>query len=220
MHLQSAFARHAYASRIPRRRRRRREWRRRLYGPPGLKVRDTKWILPIREKGERVGEVSAEARGGGGWEEGSIEFFHGMSPVSHPKWRGASVWRHPYTSGPDSNREVDTPRSHTTIGRLNKRWDSHRASLFAALFRFFCRFSADYRPRDSTFSPPVVTLNKMTLESTQKNSRHDPRISADTARPVSRRLQAALVSDTLLLSWSFKMQRYNFMRDRSLLIKI
>lgn len=110
----------------------------------------------------------------------SIGFFHGMSPVSHPKWRGVSVRGHSYTSGPDSNGGGRTPRSGGWI-----KDEIHTARvLFAALFRFFCRSSAGCRPRgSSTFSSVVVALNKMTSRSTQKSSRRDPRVSTRETSP-------------------------------------
>jgi len=53
----------------------------------------------------------------------SIGFLDGMSPVSHPKWRGASV-RSTHTSGrssSDRSPRLEASWTHTTIERLNKR---------------------------------------------------------------------------------------------------
>lgn len=86
MHLQLAFARLAYASRA-------------YQDDDDFMARTLKFEIRSefsrfvrRASEEKAGGRKAER--GGEWEEGSIEFFHGMSPVSHPKWRGASTRRH------------------------------------------------------------------------------------------------------------------------------
>lgn len=76
----------------------------------------------------------------------TVEFLDGTSPVSHPKWRGASVL------ATHTVRWTTSNWTHTRSAWLNKRWDSHRV-LFAALFRFFCRFAG----------PPLLPLPRPRL---------------------------------------------------------
>lgn len=149
-------------------------------------------------KGERVKGGARRGRGGWGgcmWRS-SIGFFHGMSPVSHPKWRGASVWRHRTHPGPTRNGGGRTPRS---AGWIKDEIHTARV-LFAALFRFFCR---------STLCrlPTVLFLHLSLLPSSSRLIKWLwDRKRAPAAVLVSP-IRCMIIQDA---------QRYNFTRDRSL----